>query len=252
MLEILQSYDLTSAQWMVAVLCGVLVGLAKTGLGAAGMLTVPLMAGIFGGKPSAGILLPMLCMADVFGVSWYHRHAEWKYIRRLMPWTMAGILLGLFVGAEISDNQFKAVIALIILFGMPLIVWRERKGDDLQVPDYRWFSAVTGLVGGFSTMIGNAAGPVLALYLISMRLPKNSYIGTSAWFFMIVNLLKVPLHVFFWHTITPRTLVFDLSLLPAIVAGAFLGVTVVVYIPEKPYRIFIMAATTLAALKLFW
>jgi uncharacterized membrane protein YfcA len=109
----------------------------------------------------------------------------------------------------------------------------------------------TGLLGGFSTMIGNAAGPVLSVYLLSMKLPKNYFIGTGAWFFLIINLIKVPLHVFVWHTITVQSFSLNILMLPAIIVGAYLGIRLVKIIPDGPYRIFVIIITTLTALKLF-
>ena len=101
-------------------------------------------------------------------------------------------------------------------------------------------------------MIGNAAGPVMSIYFLSMMLPKNSFIGTGAWFFLIINLFKIPFHVMVWETIDMDTFVLDLAMLPVIMVGAFLGFRLVKYIPEKPYRIFIIVTTGLAALKLFF
>jgi uncharacterized membrane protein YfcA len=100
-------------------------------------------------------------------------------------------------------------------------------------------------------MIGNAAGPVMALYLLSMRLPKNSYIGTGAWFFFIVNLSKVPLHIWSWKTITLNSFVLDVLMIPAIAAGAFLGIWLVKLLPERVFRIIIIATTLLSAVLLF-
>jgi len=101
-------------------------------------------------------------------------------------------------------------------------------------------------------MVANAAGTLMAIYLLSKKLSKNSYIGTLAWFFMLVNLIKIPTHVFIWKTITLDTLLLDIALAPLILAGAFLGILVVKRIPEKPYRFLIIIMTTLAALKLFF
>ena len=110
---------------------------------------------------------------------------------------------------------------------------------------------ILGLLGGFATMIGNAAGPVMALYLLSMRLPKNQFIGTAAWFFFIINVSKVPFHIYFWETIDLHSFTFDLLMLPAIAAGAVLGIWLVKFFPEKIYRYFIIASTLAAALLLF-
>jgi len=226
--------------------------MAKTGIAGVGMLIVPILATIFGGKSSAGILLPMLSMADVFAVSYYHRHAEWKYVLKLLPSTVVGVLLGLFVGNMINDEQFKHLMAMIILVGLGIMIWREQKKTVSAIPHNWLFSSIAGLLGGFSTMIGNAAGPVMAIYFLSMMLPKNSFIGTGAWFFLIINLFKIPFHITVWETINLHTFTLDLAMFPAIMIGAFLGFKLVKYIPEKPYRIFIIVTTALAAIKLFY
>lgn len=252
MLEILESFQLNSEQWFWVILCALFVGMAKTGVAGVGMLIVPILATIFGGKSSAGILLPMLSMADVFAVSYYHRHAEWKYILKLMPATVAGVLIGVFVGNEVNDQQFKHMMAIIILVGLVIMIWRERKKDLKAIPHNWIFSSMAGLLGGFSTMIGNAAGAIMSIYFLSMMLPKNSFIGTGAWFFLIINLFKIPFHIFSWGTIDLNTFTLDLAMLPVIMVGAFIGVRIVRFIPEKPYRIFIIVTTGLAAIKLFF
>ena len=252
MLSILESFQLNPEQWFWVILCALFVGMAKTGIAGVGMLIVPILATIFGGKTSTGILLPMLCIADVFAVSYYHRHAEWKYIWKLMPSTVAGVLVGLYVGSLVNDQQFKLLMACIILVGLVIMVWRERKNTETAIPHNWMFSSIAGLLGGFSTMIGNAAGPVMAIYFLSMMLPKNSFIGTGAWFFLIINLFKVPFHISVWKTIDLNTFVLDLVMFPAIMIGAILGFKLVKLIPEKPYRIFIIASTALAAIKLFF
>jgi len=226
--------------------------MAKTGIAGVGMLIVPILATIFGGRPSAGILLPMLSMADVFAVSYYHRHAEWKYVLKLLPSTVVGVLVGLFVGNIVNDQQFKHMMAVIILVGLVIMIWRERKNSTTAIPHNWLFSSIAGLLGGFSTMIGNAAGPVMSIYFLSMMLPKNSFIGTGAWFFLIINLFKIPFHITVWETINLDTFTLDLAMFPAIMIGAFIGFKLVKYIPEKPYRIFIIVTTALAAIKLFY
>jgi uncharacterized membrane protein YfcA len=238
-------------QWVLLALCGLLVGMAKTGLSGVGLMVVPILANAFGGRPSVGLLLPMLILADVFAVTWYNRHAEWKHVLRLLPWALAGILVATLVGKSISDQTFNRLLAALVIGGIVLLVWRDLRSDKFHVPESRWFAAGLGLLGGFSTMIGNAAGPVMALYLLSMRLPKNVYIGTGAWFFFIVNLSKVPLHVWSWKTITLSSFLLDLLLIPAIAAGAFLGIWLVRLLPEKIFRIIVIVTTLLSALLLF-
>lgn len=252
LISILESFELNTDQWFWVILCALFVGMAKTGVAGIGMLIVPILATIFGGKTSAGILLPMLSMADIFAVSYYHRHAEWKFIWKLMPSTVVGVLIGLFVGNIVNDDQFKFIMGIVIIAGLAIMVWRERKNSGTAIPHNWLFASVAGLLGGFSTMIGNAAGPVMAVYLLSMMLPKNSFIGTGAWFFLIINLFKIPFHITIWKTIDINTFALDLAMFPAIMIGAFLGFRLVKYIPEKPYRIFIIVTSALAAIKLFF
>jgi uncharacterized membrane protein YfcA len=247
----IESFDLSTLQWILLGLCGLLTGMAKTGISGVGLMVVPLMANAFGGRPSVGLLLPLLIFADIFAVTWYNRHAQWKHILRLIPWAFAGIITATIVGKSISDQTFNRLLAALVIGGIAILVWRDLRSDKIKVPRSKWFAAGLGLLGGFSTMIGNAAGPVMALYLLSMRLPKNSYIGTGAWFFFIVNLSKVPLHIWSWKTITWSSFSLDLLMIPAIAAGAFLGIWLVRLLPEKFYRILVIVTTLLSAILLF-
>ena len=243
--------DLNLLQWITAFLCSMLIGMNKVGIAGIGLLVVVLLADIFGGKSSSGILLPILNFADIFAVTYYHKSAKWQFIIKLLPWTFIGIIIGLIVGSWVSDRIFKTIIGIVVLISITIMFIREINKNELKIPDYRWFAAIMGLAGGFTTMIGNAAGSVMALYLLSMKLPKNSYIGTSAWFFMIVNLIKIPLHLFIWKTITFKSFLFDIALIPAIILGGILGILIVKRIPEKPYRYFIMAITAVSSIILF-
>ena len=243
------SYEITNIQWMLIIFSALLIGMSKTGISGAGMAVIPIMAAIFGGKLSTGIVLPLLCMADIFAVSYYHRHANWTYVIKLLPWTVAGVLIGIYVGDIISDIMFKDIMGIIVMLSVGILVWKDLR-KDVSIPSGILFPAVMGLAGGFATMVGNAAGAIMALYLLSMRLPKNEYIGTGAWFFLIINLFKVPFHILVWKTISWDSFSFDLVLLPVIAIGAFMGVYVVKIIPERAYRIFLLVTTAISALVL--
>lgn len=210
------------------------------------MIAVPMLASVFGGQLSSGIMLPILCLADIFGVWYYHRHAEWRYLRKLFPWAIVGTVLGTIVGGSIDDHAFRMIMAGIIIVSVVIMLWLERGHRD-DIPDYGWFAALAGIAGGFTSMIGNLAGTVMAVYFLSMRLPKNSYIGTTAWYFMVINLLKVPFHVFGWHTITVDSFLLDLTTLPFIGIGAYIGIVIVRNLKEQAYRWFIISMTLVAA-----
>lgn len=225
--------------------------MSKTGVQGITTLSIPLLALIFGGKPSTGIVLPMLCLADVIAVAYYRRHAEWKYILRLLPAAVVGFFVALAVDHLIPPQGFKHLMAVCILCGIGILFWTERVGRENVVSSKWWYGPLFGLLGGFTTMIGNAAGPILSVFLLSMRLPKQSFVGTSAWFFLIVNLLKVPLQIFAWHNISLSTFAVDLLLLPAIALGAVLGIWLVKRLPEAKYRRMIIWLTILSTGMLF-
>jgi len=251
-MDFINGYALSILEWVLVAVAAFMVGFSKTGIGGVAMLAIPILAGIFGGKESTGILLPMLIAGDIFAIAYYHRHAEWSKIIRVLPWTFAGLALGIAVGNLINDKQFIMLIAILVLICLGMLIYMEKKGSDLKLPEGAWFYIAVGIVAGFASMIGNAAGPIFTIYLLSMGFRKNDFIGTSAWFFFIINMTKLPMQVFFWHNITLRTAVIAVCLIPIIAAGAFLGVAVVKKINEKIFRYIILVMTALTAIKLFF
>lgn len=247
-------YDLSPWQWVAVGCAGLCIGFSKTGMSGVATAVVPVMALIFGAKESTGVILPMLCFGDVLAVIWYRRNADWKHIVRLLPWALAGFAAALAVDRFVPGRFFKILIAICIIGGLAVMFWndlRAVKGTAKPVPSAWWFAAVFGILGGFSTMIGNAAGPIMSVFLLSMRLPKKSFVGTGAWFYLLVNFLKLPIQHFAWRNITPVGLVLDAMMIPVIVIGAVLGILLVKTISEKHYRILIYALTILSAVLLF-
>lgn len=239
-------FSFTTHELLIFLLVSVFIGMSKTGIHGAGMMAVPMLAVVFGGQLSSGILLPILCLADVFGVWYYHRHASWYHLKKLFPSAAVGTVLGTIVGGMIDDETFKIVMAVIIVFSVFIMIWLEQ-GHREEVPDYKWFASLTGVAAGFTSMIGNLATSVVAIYFLTMRLPKNAFIGTTAWFFLVINWFKVPFHVFSWRTITWNTFLLDLATLPFIAVGAFVGIVIVKKIRDRAYRWFIIGMTLVAA-----
>ena len=239
--------------WEIAavIVCGLFIGMGKTGINGIATIMVPINALVFGAKESTGIVLPMLCFADLMAVIWYRRSAEWKHILRLLPWALGGLGTALLVERFIAAAGYKFLIGLCIFAGLGVMIWNDARGKDTAVPSGWWFSAIFGLLGGFSTMIGNAAGPIMSVFLLSMRLPKENFLGTAAWYYLIINYVKIPLQVFFWQNITPRGLLFNLCMIPVIFAGAVLGILVVKKVSEKVYRIMVFVMTIITAGLLF-
>ena len=246
--------DFQAWEIVALIFSGICIGVAKTGINGVATIMVPILAIIFGAKESTGIVLPMLCFADILAVIWYRRKAEWKHIFRLMPWALGGLVLALLVEQFVPARGFRFLIGLCIFAGLGVMFWndsRNRKTEKNTVPSNWWFSAIFGILGGFSTMIGNAAGPIMAVFLLSMRLPKENFVGTAAWYFLIINYIKVPLQVIFWQNITPRGLLFNLTMSPIIIIGAILGILLVKLVSEKVYRIMVYVMTIISTSLLF-
>jgi len=236
--------------WILLCVCALLIGMSKTGIQGITLLAIPLMAVNFGAKPSTGLILPMLCFSDLIAVVYYRRTAEWKYIFKLLPSAIVGFFLALAVDKIIPADEFRRLMAVCIFIGIAVMLWTEKKGKDSKMFSAWWYAPLFGLMGGFTTMIGNAAGPVMAVYLLSMRLPKYSFVGTSAWFFLVVNYLKLPLQVFAWENISAASLYLGAITIPFMIIGAVLGIFFVKIIPEKSYRNFIIIITVLSTLML--
>jgi len=242
----------TPYDWVLLFICALLIGMSKTGIQGITLLAIPLMAINFGAKPSTGLILPMLCFSDIIAVLYYRRTAEWKYIWKLLPSAVAGFFLAIAVDKMIPADEFRRLMAICIFIGIAVMFWTERTGKNSKMFSAWWYAPLFGLMGGFTTMIGNAAGPVMAVYLLSMRLPKYSFVGTSAWFFLVVNYLKIPLQVFVWENISATTLLLNTITIPFMIIGAVMGIYFVKKVPEKSYRIFIIAVTILSTVMLLF
>ena len=245
--ELLTSYNLSPIQWVAVAFTVFLLGLAKSGIKGIGIIIVVLLAFVFGEKASTGILLPMLITADIMAVIYYNRHANWSYIKKLLPWMLLGVLVGVWVGNDISETLFKRLMALIILLSVLLMFYTEKRKSQI-IPNNQFVATTAGFLAGFTTMIGNLAGPIANIYFLAMRLPKNEFIGTAAWLFFLINLFKLPFHIFVWETVNIKTLVLNSVMVPILVLGFFIGVLIVRQISNLNYRRFILLVTALGGL----
>lgn len=240
----------TPAYWFLVGLGAFLIGLSKAGLKGIDMVNVALMAIVFGGKASTGIVLPLLCVADVMAVIYYNRHARWGHVWKLMPWMVIGIFVGVYVGKDLNESIFRKIMAVIIvLTALIMIVLEIRKAR--AVPDNRAFVASMGLASGFTTMIGNLAGAFSNVYFLAMRLPKNDFIGTAAWVFLLINWFKLPFQIIYWKNVNGDTLYTNLLVLPALVAGFWIGIKIVAKIQDDSYRRVIIGLTIIGAIFIF-
>jgi uncharacterized membrane protein YfcA len=246
-------YDFSSQQWLVLVICALSVGISKTGIPGFGTFVVPLIATIMPPLPSTGLLLGLLILADIFAAIYYRRHAQWHHIWGLLPWALAGVVAGYLLMGRISNETLRPIIAVVVLV---MLAWgflrkNDTEPDDGSVRHGKPYVIFMGFLAGLTTMLANAAGPVMTAYLLASGLPKNHFIGTAAWFFFIINWLKVPFQISLGG-INLHSVKTDLMLLPAIIVGAVLGILILRKLPQKVFNIAVAILTALAAIKLFF
>jgi len=239
--------------WLFVLLTGasaLLIGLSKTGLPGVSIPGILLMTEAYpdDARASVAAILPVLLTADVFAVIWFRRHADWGRLLRLMPYVVAGMIPGVFVLLMLDGNKLRPVIGLLVL-GMLVIEIGRQWFDWEHLPHRWWFTAGAGILAGFTTFVANAAMPVMTIYLVSHDFDKHRFIGTAAWFFLILNLSKVPAYCAM-HMFTPSMLVLGAALAPVTIAGALLGVYVLARIPQRFFDMLALALAGVAAVRL--
>jgi uncharacterized protein len=235
-------------QWVLAAVAALIVGISKAGIGGLGMLAVVIFAQIMPAKQATGIVLPLLCLGDIVATAVYRQHAKWHHIRRLFPWTAAGVVIGYFALDHVNERQAKLLIGGIVLSLVALHLIRRRVSGH-ETEHGAWFAPTIGVLAGFTTLVANAAGPLMAVYMLAMRLPKMDFVGTGAVFFLLLNLFKVPFMVHL-GLINSASFSINLLLAPIVLAGAWFGRKLVMTIDQRAFENIALALSVIAGLKL--
>jgi len=246
--------SLTPEQWALAVVAAMLVGVAKTGIAGIGMLFVVIFAQILPAKQATGLVLPLLCFGDLVAVASYRQHANWRHLWRLFPWAALGVVIGFFVLGRIGDRDMRQLIGGIVVTLVALHLvrrWRARAGTESEPEHGAWFAPTIGVLAGFTTLVANAAGPLMAIYLLAMRLPKMEYVGTAAVFFLLLNLFKVPFMLSL-GLITQPSFALNLWLAPAVLVGALAGRKILPKINQKMFENLALFFSAAAGLRLLF
>lgn len=246
---------LAAWQWALLSAGAFVTGLSKTGIAGFGVLAVAFFANALPARASTGALLPLLLCADVFGVAFFRKHASWPHLWRLFPWVVIGVLLGYVTLGRLSNMMIQRMIGVILLLMIGIHFWRQNRARQTAattpdtLPHTWWFSAFTGVLAGFTTMVANAAGPVMILYLLAIGLPKLAFIGTGAWFYMCVNAFKVPFSLNL-GLITRQSLVMDILLIIPMLPGALLGPLILKHLNQRLFERMALVLTIAAAARL--
>lgn len=238
---------------ILALLAALCIGLSKAGFSGISMVSVFLLADLYGARASVGLALPLLILADLLAYPVFIKHGSWKPVWRLLGPTLVGVLVGWWMLSWIDDTGARRVIGVCVLLMVALQGSRRWHPEFFdRCVETRGFGAAAGILGGFATMLANAAGPVIQLYLMARKVPKMELIGIGARFFLLVNLLKVPMNANL-SLINPESLMMNLRLAPAVVVGVFGGRWLVRHVPQKAFEWMIVVFSALAGLRLiFW
>jgi uncharacterized membrane protein YfcA len=243
-------YDLTPVDWVLAVCAAIGIGMAKAGFGGLGMLAILVMARVLPARESTGAILPMLILADVFAVYTYRQHAKGRLVLRMLPPALAGIICGWLVMPYIPAKNFGALIGWLTLALVALVLVQKFAPRLMTLavehPGIAW---PFGWLAGSTTMVANAAGPVMTIYLLACRLPKFEFVGTAAWFFFAINLLKVPFSASL-GLINSTSLTLNLWLAPGVIGGIFAGRWLLGKINQAVFEWLMIVFSLLGALRL--
>lgn len=242
--------DLSASQWALAVLAAIGVGVSKSGFPGVLFLHVLVFAFLFGARASTGVVLPMLIVGDLLAIGRFHAHVRWEHLWRTMPPALVGLGVGTFLINWLSDTSYGPVLGWIILglTAMHLLRLQSPALAD-RLPAGHAYAWSLGILAGITSMLANAGGPVMTLYLLAMGASKLEFTGTIAWFFFVINVIKVPLSAGL-GLIYPETLLFNLILTPAIVAGSFVGRWLLQTISQELFNGLLLTFTAIAALRL--
>ena len=245
----LELHDFTAGAWALVALAALFVGMAKAGFSGLGMVAVVLMALVMPARQSTGELLTILITADVFAVLAFRRHAVWPHVLRLLPAALVGIVCGWLLMPLVPEGAFRPFIGWLTIALLVLMVLQRTTPLAQAAASHPAIAIPTGWLGGVTTMLANAAGPIMTIYLLACRLPKLELVGTGAWFFFIINLAKVPFSIRL-GLIDRSSLLLTLAVAPVVIVGGFSGRWILRRINQRVFEWLLLAFTLIAALRL--
>ena len=239
---------LSIGAWLLLATAAFGIGITKSGFSGVSLVHVLIFAYVFGAKASTGIVLPMLIAGDTMAMLMFGQHADWWYVRRMFPPALLGVIAAWLLMDVMSESYYRPTIGCIILALAVMQFARKFKEEWFtHIPHSPWFAWVMGVLVGITTMLANAAGPVYGLFLIAIGLPKKEFVGTAAWFFLLLNLIKIP---FSWNLglMNSDTLMINVILIPCILLGLLAGRAIADRIRQADFETAVLILATLAGL----
>ncbi|MGW0770074.1 sulfite exporter TauE/SafE family protein [Streptomyces sp. NPDC002676] len=248
-------WNITGWEFAALAFAALIVGFSKSAVSGANTVSLAIFAAVLPARASTGVLLPVLIAGDVLAVLTYRRHAHWPTLWRLFPAVAVGVVAGTLFLMWADDGVVRTSIGAILLLMTGVTLWRRRRAEAGEEPDAvttragRTRARSYGVLGGFTTMVANAGGPVMSMYLLSAGFRKLGFLGTSAFFFLIVNVSKVPFSVGL-GLIDGRSLLLDAALAVFVVPGALFGKWAVNRINQRLFEQIVIAATIVGGVQL--
>ena len=246
-------FGLTGIQFLFLALYGLFMGFERAGIRTINMPVIPFVISALGPMQAMGYMLPMVLISDIFSITYYKRSADWNILKRSFPGAILGIILGAAIGKHLSVPAFKCIVGVIIIISLCFILYNDLKKKHIENPKATLILGLSfAFFTGLASMLGASGGPVILTFLLLLNLPKDKLIGTSSYFFFMVNICKLPMYFFVWHNISMTSFLADLTLIPVLALGIFLGLLIVKHFTTKFYRIFIIIISFLSAVRLFF
>lgn len=241
--------ELSLAAWLAGALALFLVGWSKTAVGGVGVLGIVVLVQVLPARQATGTLLPLLVAADVVAVAFYRRHADWSLLWRLFPWVAVGTVLGAWFIGQVEESVLRRTIGVVLLVAIAVQLLTRSRERSAKAVGHPGVAVTVGAAAGFATMVANAAGSVMTLYLLASGLKIMRFLGTAAWFYLLVNSFKMPFAIGL-GLVTPRSLLLDLVALPVVVAGALVGRWSIQRIDQALFERLALGLTSVGALLL--
>lgn len=246
--------------WLLLIPAALLIGISKTSVGGLGSVAVAAFAFALPTRESTAAVLLLLITGDIVAVLRYRSHANWKMLISLLPWVLPGLALGAWFLSWVDDQTLRRAIGAMLMVSLIIqfiTLWHTARTEartgvvsgGSKVASSRLAAIVAGIAAGFTTMTANAAGPVMTVYLLATRINKMAFVGTSAWYYLIVNCSKVPFSIGL-KLYTRHSLIIVASLVPVVIVGTFLGTRLLKALPQKVFERVAIGASVLAALVL--
>lgn len=247
-----------SPWWLLVGLAVLMIGLVKSGFGSGmGLIMVPLSAlamehiAGYSAKSALAFLLPLLIVGDFIAIYQYRKVLSMRIVRRMLPGTALGVVLGALLLYLVSKQATQVAEALInIEIGIESVVlvglqWYRTWRAAGELPVFRpslWRANGAGLFAGASSTLAHAAGPIIALHLLPQRLDRRTFVGTCALYFGILNVSKLPAYwaLGLFSQVKPA---FSLMFLPLVIVGALMGLYLIRRLSDERFSRIIYGVT---------